>query len=586
MDENNCDPQEVSLKSFFLGPQSENAEWVTQEVVDIFKHWSEWRRSLFSEDGLAISKKDIQQPEFQQKKQQMISHLKELMRMLEGEIPQFSPRYIGHMTSEISLPAMFGHIATLLHNPNNISAEVSRVGAHLETEAISFLQEMVGFDSRQAKGHFTSGGTVANFEALWRARYTMDHKVALGAYLCQNGHCNESLFSLAHQSWQSFDEWTQKLNIDDDKLKKFSVVAGNPWKVAKLYDKVFQHEYRGAVALIPGSKHYSWQKGLSLLGFGGDAFWSVDLDSKGQLCVEDLKNKIERAKSEQRPILLVVSVAGTTELGELDPVDRVQDLIDDYKRQGLHIWHHVDAAYGGFYCSLLRGDQGKKRSLPAEQLSALAAISQVDSVTLDPHKLGYVPYACGAFLVRDKRHYEVSTFSAPYLPSKVEWSQWLRTLEGSRSATGAAATWLTAKSVGFDSQGYGRILERCIVARKNLEKVLYENIQGCFVVPNCHTNILCFCIAKKGQSLSEISEKSHKIYKEVARQGFYLSMTQLSYNEYRSYLEAFVSQWQPTIDQDYVAFVRIVIMNPFFASKETRINYSDALLEAIQNIVQ
>ena len=569
MDENRCDPQDISLKSFFLGPQSENADWVTQEVVEIFKHWSGWRRSLFTEDGPAISDQDIQEPEFQHKKNQMIAHLKVLITMLEAEIPQFSPRYIGHMTSETSLPAILGHLATLLHNPNNISGEVSRVGARVEKEAIEFLQQMVGYNPAEAKGHFTSGGTIANFESLWRARYTMDHWIALGAYLRDNNHSDQPLFNLAHQGWESFQEWTDRLNIKDKDLKDYSVVANNPWKVAKVYDKVFDLEYQGAVALVPGNKHYSWQKGISLLGFGGEAFWSVDLDENGQLSVEDLKRKIERARSEQRPILMVVSVAGTTELGELDPVDRVQDLLDNYKEEeNLHIWHHVDAAYGGFYCSLLRGEQEENLSLPKEQLSALAGIARADSVTLDPHKLGYVPYACGAILVRDKRHYEVSSFVAPYLPSKPEWSQWLRTLEGSRTATGAAATWLTAKSVGLDRKGYGRILELCIDARKNLESLLYDNVKGCFVAPNSHTNILCFCVAQKGQALSDISLTSQTIYKETAKQGFYLSMTQLSLKEYGDYLQDFMDKWQPKIDQEYISFVRIVIMNPFLLPKK------------------
>lgn len=36
-------------------------------------------------------------------------------------------------------------------------------------------------------------------------------------------------------------------------------------------------------------------------------------------------------------------------------------------------------------------------------------------MTIDPHKLGYVPYACGAFLTRDAAAYAVSAFDAPYL---------------------------------------------------------------------------------------------------------------------------------------------------------------------------
>ena len=56
--------------------------------------------------------------------------------------------------------------------------------------------------------------------------------------------------------------------------------------------------------------------------------------------------RVARAKAEERPIMMTVSVAGTTELGTVDPVDEVNDLLRDYReREGIHIWHHVDAVH-------------------------------------------------------------------------------------------------------------------------------------------------------------------------------------------------------------------------------------------------
>jgi glutamate/tyrosine decarboxylase-like PLP-dependent enzyme len=106
--------------------------------------------------------------------------------------------------------------------------------------------------------------------------------------------------------------------------------------------------------------------------------------------VRDLRRQIERARAARRPVLMVVSVAGTTELGEMDPVHEVQDLLDDYRRRdGLHFWHHVDAAYGGFFCSML-GPQ-RPRELSPRAWKVLGALGRANSITLDPHKLGYVP---------------------------------------------------------------------------------------------------------------------------------------------------------------------------------------------------
>jgi glutamate/tyrosine decarboxylase-like PLP-dependent enzyme len=94
----------------------------------------------------------------------------EILHRFRAEIPSFTPRYIGHMVTEISLPALMGHIINLVHKPNNITGEASRVGVQLEDEAIQDLSKMVGYNPAEASGLFTSGGTVPNFEGLLHAR--------------------------------------------------------------------------------------------------------------------------------------------------------------------------------------------------------------------------------------------------------------------------------------------------------------------------------------------------------------------------------------------------------------------------------
>jgi hypothetical protein len=58
----------------------------------------------------------------------------------------------------------------MLYNPNNVAAEASPVTSRLELEVAAQLAEMIGYDPERQWGHLTSGGTVANFEALWVAR--------------------------------------------------------------------------------------------------------------------------------------------------------------------------------------------------------------------------------------------------------------------------------------------------------------------------------------------------------------------------------------------------------------------------------
>ena len=97
---------------------------------------------------------------------------------------------------------------------------------------------------------------------------------------------------------------------------------------------------------------------------------------------------------------MVVSSAGTTNTGAVDPLEPIADLC---AAEGL--WHHVDGAYGAFFhmCETLR--------------PLLPGLSRADSLTLDPHKGLFLPYGTGALLVRDGSALRaVHGMSAGYLP--------------------------------------------------------------------------------------------------------------------------------------------------------------------------
>jgi glutamate/tyrosine decarboxylase-like PLP-dependent enzyme len=585
-----CEPDDVALKSFFLGPRSENGAWFEELIIESLESWFRWRRSLFPEDGRAISASDQESAAFIARRQRFEEELRGLLERFEEEVPKYSPRYIAHMFSETSLPAMVGHIVTLLHNPNNISGESSRVGLQIETEAVAALGAMVGF--AEGRGHFTSGGTVANFEAVHRARRRVDLWLAMGAAarstLGSSEEAAAGLFEAAHMGWERYDGLLRRLEAHPGDLEAWTTLGGNLFERAAQLGEVFGQAYRGPVALIPENKHYSWKKAMTLFGLGQEAFWGVRLDAGGHLCVEHLRQRIEEARRQGRPILMVVSVAGTTELGDFDPVDDVQDLLDDYARtQGIHIWHHVDAAYGGFFCSLLRGARGAS-ALGDDARRALEAIWRVESVTLDPHKLGYVPYASGAFLTRSLRDYALLGIDAPYLELQAA-DPGPQTLEGSRSAAGAVATWLTARSIGLDAEGYGRILERTIRCRQRFEALLENVHPDVRVCPTGESNILTFCIARPGEALSGTNERTRRIYQAFSPEQdgeFYVSKTSLRFGGYGALLEQFTSSWQAQRDTDELLLIRLCLMNPFIDSRETAVQFPEAFAASLGRVLE
>jgi glutamate/tyrosine decarboxylase-like PLP-dependent enzyme len=582
-----CDPQDVALKCFFLGPQAENAVWVKDLLEQIFDRWVAWRRGVFPSDGEAISQADQQSPEFVHRCSDFADRLAKLMTSFEAEVPKFSPRYIGHMFSEISLPALLGHIVALLHNPNNISGESSRVGVLIEDWAIAALATMLGYSSPLG-GHFTSGGTIANFESLIRARARLALWLARAAVARQSGRGPASLFEAAHLGWDAYD--ALKAAMPDDEatqaaLAHHNVLEDNPFLAASRLSKIYGAEYRGPVVLIPEHKHYSWRKGVSLLGLGDEAFWPIGLDSEGRLDVDDLRAKVAAAEAQDRPIAMIVSVAGTTELGHFDPVDRVQSFLDGLaKDRGLHIWHHVDAAYGGFFASIGADDPEIRGTA---MVRALAAIGRTDSVTLDPHKLGYVPYSSGVILVRSPRDYTVRPHEAPYILFSGS-DRGPYTLEGSRPATGAAATWMTASTIGLDSGGYGRILVRTVKIRKRLEALLLASGLPVRVAPGSEANVLCFTVAQTNESLTVTNARAEALFAALSpeqRGRFIVSKTSLFETAYGPYLRKFVMTWNAEMDSDRLILLRLCMLNPFFDAKEMHTRFSDEFVACLGRLI-
>mgnify|MGYP002630239236 CR=1 FL=1 len=559
------------IKAFFLGPKSENETWLKGEIESILSHWFRWRQDLFPDDPYAILEEDKKSAAFLQHQTKLSQNIRQLNDRLRDEVPKYSPRYIGHMVSEISLPAMLGHMAALVHNPNNTSKESARVTLPIEKEAIEMLAEMVGYDPDTARGHFTSGGTIANFESIWRARFRMDHWISLSLYLAEEKGVIFNLMHAAHMGWDKYFNLLASYDISEDNTKRYSLVGSNPFEAAALISKHIHAPYKGPVVLVPGNKHFSWSKGVNIFGLGDSSFWAIPLDDHGKLDVAELSLLLDKAEMEMRPVMMVVSVTGTTEAGEIDPVHKVQDVLDSYRRErGLFIWHHIDAAYGGFICTILGGNDETR--LKPENSAALKAISRANSITLDPHKLGYVPYSCGAFLARDNEAYSVSTFKAPYLDRKdLGESVWASTMEGSRSGAGATATWLTGKTIGFNPEGFGQIIGATFKSAKAFREALEAALPFAHVKPPVDSNIVCFSLAGEGDSLIESNRKTNAVFAAFAQgPNFSVSRTTLSAVENAKLIDLHVSRFKGRVDTDHLVLIRCVFMNPFWSVEAIR----------------
>ncbi len=563
-------PAAVVAGAYFPGPRSENETWVRGEFQAVLDQWFGWRKSLFADDPYLVGPADRLSSERLERREILSRELAELCEALTAETPTYTPRYIGHMKAEVSLPALLGWLAAMLHNPNNTSREASKVGTVIEAQAIAMLAAMVGYDPATAEGHFTSGGTVANFEAVWRARYRLDHWLSLGLYIAEKTGEPLDVFASAHMGWDRFRDLWAEHGLTDAVLRRYSAAVGVPAAIWLRIGRAAGRDYLGPVLLVPGNKHYSWSKAANLFGLGEESLWAVDLDAEGRLDVDDLERLILRAEAAGRPVLMAVGVAGTTETGEIDPIDALHDRLERWEAErGVHIWRHVDAAYGGFLCAVLGGPD--EAVLTPASVAALRAIGRADSVTIDPHKLGYVPYACGAFLTRDTARDAVSAFDAPYLDRpELGDGKWSSTLEGSRSAAGAAAVWLSGRTIGFGPAGMGALLAETVRTRQAFEAALGAAVPEVRFLEPADANIVCFSVALTGESLASANHRTTALFDLIHHSPeFSVSKTTLG-ADYASAVARHVDGFAGVVDAPGMVLVRCVFMNPYWAAPEFR----------------
>ena len=116
-------------------------------------------RSQFGEDS----------SDFLDNSGQIENILSQLSERLEGNYPFHHPSYAGQMLKPPHPVAWLAYALTATINPNNHALDGGPPTSEMEKEAVKELAKMVVYGDRYL-GHLTSGGTIANLEALFVAR--------------------------------------------------------------------------------------------------------------------------------------------------------------------------------------------------------------------------------------------------------------------------------------------------------------------------------------------------------------------------------------------------------------------------------
>jgi aromatic-L-amino-acid decarboxylase len=130
--------------------------------------------------------------------------------------------------------------------------------------------------------------------------------------------------------------------------------------------------------------HFSIERSVDILGLGRNCLRKIPTAENFHVRADALQQQLEQDRAAGFVPCCIIGVAGATSTGVIDPLAELAAIA----RQN-DCWYHVDAAYAG---TLAFSESHREQ---------LAGIQLANSITFDPHKWMFVPFACGAVLVRD-----------------------------------------------------------------------------------------------------------------------------------------------------------------------------------------
>ena len=301
-------------------------------------------------------------------------------KVVSQSVHTASPSFIGHMTS--SVPYFMLPLAKIMIalNQNTVKIETSKAFTPLESQVIGMLHKLIynredsyydkwTHNRDHAFGVFCSGGTVANLTGLWTARNLM---------LAPRGEFR---------------------GVYEDGL-----AAG-----------LAEYGYKKLAILVSKRGHYSLKKAADVLGIGRSNLVAIATDAHNKIDLNILRAKIDELKSEKTGILAIIGIAGTTETGNVDPLNDLADIAAHHR-----IHFHVDGAWGA------------PTLFSERHRHLLAGIERADSVVIDAHKQLYVPVGAGICLFKRETSLDAVETSAQYIVRRGSRDLGKHTLEGSR----------------------------------------------------------------------------------------------------------------------------------------------------------
>ncbi|KAK5581372.1 hypothetical protein RB653_001404 [Dictyostelium firmibasis] len=368
--------------------------------------------------------------------------------------------------------------------------------------------------------HITNGGSVSNIEACWSGYWVKFIPVAIKNALLNEDDLNDSKqLKITFPDGKTIkpliecSNW-ELSNLNGDLSVKLpyqislecNLPIENVFEIIKNYHPTSlgayqfftENEINQPIFLIPSSAHYCFKKAVSLTGLGSKNIKSIFIESNGRMNINDLKRYIKHSIENQIPIVTIVSVLGTTQEYAVDNIDEIVSIRNQVRRDfNFNFDIHVDAAFGGYSLSCIRDNYQLENPLDNQSLfqnnigcednesndcetfdpeliissyvkKQLNACKYADTITLDGHKSGYLPFSNSTICFRNSKYKDILTFSRVYVAggNKNIPNCGVFGIEGSRPGHSSVAGYLTNSIIRPSKTGYGKLLKRCILNAK------------------------------------------------------------------------------------------------------------------------
>jgi glutamate/tyrosine decarboxylase-like PLP-dependent enzyme len=378
-----------------------------------------------------------------------------------------SPRYYGLFNPTPLAAAVWADALCSAINQNGAVWRNSPSASVIEARVLSWLCEIVGYGAGSF-GTLTSGGSEANLIALKCAR--------------------DRAAQFVRDRGLRAASWPQAPTNGEASLQM--ATKGN------------------MIVYASEQCHYSFVKSVDILGLGRENLRKVATDERFHIRTDALRRAIEQDRDAGHLPVCIAGAAGATSTGVIDPLDELADLAREYK-----LWFHVDAAYGG---ALAMSEKHRAR---------LSGIERADSVTIDPHKWMFVPFAAGAVLVREGGRVLRDAFdiTPEYLSEErggadVPFDFFRYGQLGTRRFN-ALKIWFALKTLG--TRGYAEIIERQIELTRYFAARIAE-VENFECVGEVETAVCCVRFVPeelRSVEVAELNAVQQELQQRIERSG-------------------------------------------------------------------